>query len=159
MAARQTTKTIVQLKSTCEAELVQVKGADIWHYTSQGRIHWELKNHARKGRYWYRNEQTKLSPQTDAALAEIFPLSNVLKAAPVLGQRTIVGQQCEVRDITGPWYGTFCLKATRAPYPSHITLAVTMTTGKDNMLEDQATTYAEKSRCRVSVSFPQSQIK
>ena len=154
MAARQTTKTVLQLKSICEAEVVAQKGVDIWHYTAQGHTHFELKNHPKKGRYWIRSEHRRLAPKFGALLAGVFPLSDTSSVSTVLGHKTIASHKCEVREFTGPWSGTFCLKATQTPFPGHVSLAGRVVAGKDTMFEDQASDVAEKIMLPQVYFFP-----
>jgi hypothetical protein len=144
MAARQTTKTVLQVKSICEVEVVDQESVDIWHYSPQAYTHYELKNHPKKGRYWVRSEHKRLAPKTGALLAGVYPMSDTSTVSQVLGQKEYAGLKCEVREITGPWAGTFCLSATETPFPGHLTLAGTVVAGKDTMLEDQATAVAVK---------------
>lgn len=144
MAARQTTKTVLRVKSICEVEVVDQESVDIWHYALQGYTHYELKNHPKKGRYWVRSEHKRLAPKTGALLAGVYPMSDASKVSPVLGQKEYAGLKCDVREITGPWSGTFCLRATDTPFPGHVTLAGQVIAGKDTMLEDRATKVAVK---------------
>jgi hypothetical protein len=144
MAARQTTKTVLQVKSICEVEVVDQESVDIWHYAPQAYTHYELKNHPKKGRYWVRSEHKRLTPKTGALLAGVYPMSDASTVSQILGQKEYAGLKCEVREITGPWAGTFCLSATETPFPGHLTLAGTVVAGKDTMLEDQATAVAVK---------------
>jgi hypothetical protein len=144
MAARLTTKTVLQVKSVCEVEVVERKDTDIWHYTPEGHTHYELKNDSRKGRYWIRTVHKPLNVKVGALLAGVFPLTDASSVSRVLGWKTIAGHKCEVREITGPWSGTFCLKATQTSFPGSVTLAGTVIAGKDTMLDDQATEVTEK---------------
>lgn len=144
MAARQTTKTVLQVKSICEVEVVDQESVDIWHYAPQAYTHYELKNHPKKGRYWVRSEHKRLAPKTGALLAGVYPMSDASTVSQVLGQKEYAGLKCEVRDITGPWAGTFCLRTTETPFPGHLRLAGRVVAGKDTMLEDQATAVAVK---------------
>ncbi|MDP1862969.1 MAG: hypothetical protein Q8K52_03580 [Thiobacillus sp.] len=159
MAARQTTKTVLHVKSLCEVEVVERKGADIWHYATQGHTHYELKDHPEKGRYWIRSEHKNLAPKAGALLAGVFPLSDASKVSPVLSFKTIAGHKCEVREIAGPWSGTFCLKVTPTAFPGHVTLAGKVVAGKDTMLEDQATDVAEKVMLPRDYFYPPEQDK
>jgi len=144
MAARQTTKTVLQVKSICEVEVVDQESVDIWHYAPQAYTHYELKNHPKKGRYWVRSEHKRLAPKAGALLAGVYPMSDASKVSPVLGQKEYAGIKCDVREISGPWAGTFCLSATGTAFPGHLTLAETVVAGKDTMLEEQATAVAVK---------------
>lgn len=159
MAARQTTKTVLQVKSLCEVEVVEQKGVDIWHYTPQGHTHYELKDHPRKGRYWIRSEHKKLAPKAGALLSGVFPMSDTSKVSSVLSFKTIAGHKCEVREIAGPWSGTFCLKVTPTAFPGQVTLAGKVVAGKDTMLEDQATDVAEKIMLPREYFYPPEQDK
>lgn len=154
MAARQTKKTVLLTKSVCEAEVVEQESVDIWHYAPQGYTRYELKNHPRKGRYWIRSEHRRLAPKTGALLAGVFPLSDTSKVSPVLGHKTVAGHKCEVREIAGPWSGSFCLKATDTPFPGHMALAGKVIAGKDTLLEDQATDVAVKVMLPRAHFFP-----
>ena len=144
MAARQIRKNILQVKSVCEVEVVAQESQDIWHYASRGYTHYELKNSPGKGRYWIRTEHKRLAPKAGALLAGVYPMSDASKVSPVLGHKTYAGLRCEVREITGPWAGTFCLAVTNTAFPGHLTLAGTVVAGKDTLLEDAATKVAVK---------------
>lgn len=154
MAARQTTKTVLQVKSICEVEVVDQESVDIWHYAPQGYTHYELKNHPKKGRYWVRSEHKRLAPKPGALLAGVYPMSDASKVSPVLGQKEYAGLKCDVREITGPWSGTFCLRATETSFPGHVTLAGRVVADKDTMLEDRATKVAVKVMLPRSHFFP-----
>lgn len=154
MAGRQTTKTVLQVKSICEAEVVELKSTDIWHYTPSGHTHYELKNDSIKGRYWIRTEHKPLNATVGTLLAGVFPLTDASSVSQVLGWKTIAGHKCAIREITGPWSGTFCLKTTQTPFPGSVTLAGTVIAGKDTMLEDQATELTEKVMLPRDYFFP-----
>lgn len=154
MAARRTTKTVLQVKSICEVEVVGQENADIWHYAPQTYTHYELKNHPKKGHYWVRSEHKRLAPKAGALLAGVYPMSDTSKATPVLGQKEYAGLKCDVREISGPWAGTFCLSATGTAFPGHLTLAGQVVAGKDTMLEEQATAVAVKVMLPRTHFFP-----
>jgi hypothetical protein len=154
MAARQTMKTVLQVKSICEVEVVEQKSVDIWHFTPNGHTHYGLKDSPKKGHYWVLTEHKPLSSKAGALLAGVFPLTATSTVSPALGYKTYAGHKCEVREITGPWSGTFCLKPTDTPFPGHVTLAGKVVAGKDIMLEDQATEIAVKIMLPKAHFFP-----
>jgi hypothetical protein len=154
MAARQTTKTVLQVKSICAVEVVQQKSTEIWHYAAKGHIHYVLKESPKKGHYWVRTEHKALSSKAGAFPAGVLPLSATSTVSPVLGQKTYAGHKCAVREITGPWSGTFCLKPTQASFPGHVTLAGKILAGEDVLLEDRATEVAEKIMLPKAHFFP-----
>ena len=154
MAARQTTKTLLQVKSVCEVEVVDHKDADLWHYTPSGHTHYVLKNDPRKGRFWMRTEHKQRASVSGGLLAGVFPLTDASKVSAVLKQKTIAGHRCEVRDVVGPWSGTFCLKATPSTFPGQVALEGTVMAGNEIMFEDQATEVAEKVMLPRAVFFP-----
>jgi hypothetical protein len=154
MAARQTEKTVLKVKSVCEIEVVAQKSADIWHYSSQGYTHYELKDRGKNGRNWVRTDHKRPSSKTGALLAGVFPLPVASPVSPVLGHKTYAGYKCEVRKISGPWAGTFCLKATATAFPGYVALAGSVVAGKDIMLEDAATEVTEKVMLPATYFYP-----
>ena len=153
MAARRTKKTVLQVKSVCEIAVAEQESTDIWHYTPQGYTHYELKD-SKQGRNWVRTQHQRPASKANALLAGVLPLSSSSTVSAVLGHKTYAGHTCEVREITGPWMGTFCLKTTATPFPGHVTLAGMVVAGKDTLLEDAATEVAEKVRLPYAYFYP-----
>ncbi|NDP49507.1 MAG: hypothetical protein GZ085_14190 [Sulfuriferula multivorans] len=144
MSARQIRKTVLQVNSVCEVEVVEQESVDIRHYTSKGYTQYELKNHPKKGRYWLRTEHERIDSKMGALLKGAFNLSSQSSVSQSLGQKTYAGFKCELREVTGPWAGSLCLMATDTPFPGHVTLAGTIVAGNDTMLDEKATEVTVK---------------
>ncbi|WP_114970035.1 hypothetical protein [Rhodoferax ferrireducens] len=140
MATRLTEQTSLLTKSVCDVEVVAQTSTDIWHYGPKTYTHFELKNNPKKGRYWIRTEHQQLSPEMGSLLVGVFPVFDMSTVSPGSGYKTYAGHRCELREITGPVSGTFCLKATNTPFPGHVRLAGSLVSARDKLLrEDHAT--------------------
>lgn len=151
MAARQTKKAMLRVKSVCETEVVEYESRDIWHYTPSGYTHYELKD-SKKGA-WH-TEHKKISLKTGALLVGVLPVTAATTVSPVSGKKTYAGHKCDVREFSGPWSGTLCLKATHTPFPGQVKLAGTVIAGKDTLLEDAATEVEEKVMLPYDYFYP-----
>ena len=144
LSARQIRKTVLQVNSICEVQVVEQESVDIRHYTSKGYTQYELKNHPKKGRYWLRTEHEHIDSKTGALLKGSFNLSSHSSVSQSFGQKSYAGFKCELREVTGPWAGSLCLMATDTIFPGHVTLAGTIVAGKDTLLDEKATAVTVK---------------
>lgn len=163
MAVKKITKMELRVKSTCEVEVVEQESIDIRHYVPGGYTQYELKDDPRKGRHWLRSTHKWIDPKAGAMLAGIFPMSDASKVSGSQGHKTLAYQKCEVREVTGPWSGTLCLKNTATPFPGHVTLAAKIVSsvpaGVTTLLEEEVDSYSEKQILPMALFFPPSTEK
>jgi hypothetical protein len=117
----------------------------------------------KKGRYWIRSEQRWIDPKAGTMLAGMFAMSDALKVSPPLGHKTYARQRCEVREISGPWSMTLCVKKTGIPFPAYVTLAVKITSpmppGRTILVEEEVDIFSEKLLLSLDLFFPPSTEK
>lgn len=158
MAVKKTKKMELRVKSTCEVEVVEQESVDIRHYVPGGYTQYELKDDARKGRHWVRSTHQWIDPKTGALLAGVFPMSAASKVSRSQGHKTLAHHKCEVREVTGPWSGTLCLKNTATPFPGHVTLAAKIVSsvpaGAATLLEEEVGSYSENLVLPMALFFP-----
>lgn len=163
MAVKKTKKVEMRVKSTCEVEVVEQESIDIRHYVPGGYTQYELKDDARKGRHWLRSTHKWIDPKAGATLAGVFPMSDASKVSRSQGHKTLAHHKCEVREVTGPWSGTLCLKNTATPFPGHVTLAAkiisSVPAGVATLLEEEVDSYSEKLILPMALFFPPSTEK
>lgn len=139
MAAEWRTTTVMVAKSICETEFIEQATVKIRHYLPNSRVQYELKHSKKKGDYWLRSEQKSPDEKSASLLSGIFPLTANAKVSPVLKTGKYAGHSCEVREVTGPLSGTFCMKSTGASFPAQVTLAGTLRSGDEILSDDEAT--------------------
>lgn len=144
MAARMTRKMVLKVNSVCDIEVAEQNSTDIWHYSPQGYTHFESKDQPNQNRSWTRSQHKRIATGTNALLDGVLPLASNSTVSPPSGFGTYAKHKCTLRNVSGPWSGTFCLKATATPFPGHLTLAGKVVAGKNIMIEDAATEVTEE---------------